>query len=136
MSLRRKPSHSEITNRVKDAITAIKAESVAIIDDRHDDEALQLCDAKNMDEVLDYVLMFLEEIEATGAYGCFASTTVPKCSHKGFTDIELFGYSWFSTSFQEQLYLKFGIRKPTKKNPQYTLTYYHLDLHHDRPPQD
>ena len=114
---------------------AIEQNSIQIIDDWHNDEALQLCDTDDMDDVFKYIYGFLQEIQSAGAVDCFnnTGTTVETSYHAGFTNIELFSYSWYSESFQEDLYLKFGTQNPTKSKPDQTLIYFHLDLHYDRP---
>jgi hypothetical protein len=135
MSQPRQPSPKEITNKVSSAIKAIELNSIQVIDDRHNDEALILCDTRTMDDVFRYIYGFLAEIQDADPITCFNNTgrNVEKSYHKGFKDLELFSYSWYSPSFEEMLYLKFATKKPTKSNPNQTLIYFHLDLHHDRP---
>ena len=135
MPQKRTPSDKEISNKISYALAAIGGNSIQIIDDRHNDEALQLCDTDDMETVFKYIYGFLQEIQKIGAVQCFHKTgkTVEKSYHKGFKNIELFSYSWHSPLFKETLYLKFGTQNPTKSRKEETLIYFHLDLHYDRP---
>ena len=109
-----KTSEKVIINRIDEAIAAIEAESFVVIDDRHDEEAMELCGVTSMDEVFTYVLAFLKEIKAIGPLNCFArrNLTVEKSYHEGFKEIELFGYVWDSELVGQRVYLKFGVKNP------------------------
>ena len=135
MSQQRTPSAKEITNKISSAIQAIEDNSIQIIDDRHNDEALQLCDTNDIQNVFRYIHSFLKEIQAADCITCFNNTgkKVEKSYHSGFTNLELFSYSWYSPSFKEELYLKFATKNPTKSKPDQVFIYFHLDLHENRP---
>lgn len=130
-----RPSNKEIYSKVNAALEAVDLNNIQIIDERHNQEALELCHANTMDDVFDYVKMFLEEIKSIGPVQCFnearPSGTVERSYHN--TAIFLFPYAWDSPSMQKRLYLKFGILKKSKHRPHQILTYFHLDCHEDRP---
>lgn len=132
-----RPSNKEICNKVQDALEAIELNNIQIIDDRHNQEALEICHATNMDAVFDYVKVFLEEIKSIGPVQCFNEAKPSgkvECSyHRGYSDVFLFPYAWDSAYMQKRLYLKFGILKKSKRRPHQLLTYFHLDCHEDRP---
>lgn len=132
-----RPKPKEICSKVREALEAIEEDNIQIIDDRHNQEALELCQATDMEDVFDFVKMFLEEITAIGPEKCFNEGnprgTAERSYHKGYTDVFLFPYAWDSPSMQKRLYLKFGIRKKSKNRPHQILTYFHLDCHEDRP---
>jgi hypothetical protein len=131
------PLTTEICNKVYEALEAVELDNIEIINDRHNQEAIEICEASSMDEVFDFIKVFLEEIKNIGPVQCFyaakPSGIADRCYHPGFDDIFLFPYAWDSPSMGQRIYLKFGIRKKSKKRPHQLLTYFHLDCHEDRP---
>jgi hypothetical protein len=88
--------------------------------------------ANDMDDVLDWVAVFLQEIKQIGPVDCFAQKFVYPSYHTGFHDLLLFPYRWHSPSLGEWVYLKFGISTVTDSKGT-TYTYCHLDCHEDQP---
>lgn len=127
---RHEPSDKEKCQKIDQAIAAIDAGDIAIIADRHNQLAMDFLDADDMDEVLDWVAVFLPEIKAIGPVRCFVGRYADPSNH--FREILLFPYHWDSPSLGKRVYLKFGI-KTVKSEDGKTHTYYHLDCHEDQP---
>jgi hypothetical protein len=129
---RHEPSAKEKCQKIDAAIAAIEDGNISIIADRHNQLAMDFLAASDMEEVLDWVAVFLQEIKAIGPVSCFAGRFAERCSHSGFNDLFLFPYHWNSPSLGERVYLKFGI-KTVQTPDDKTHTYYHLDCHEDQP---
>ena len=130
---RHEPSAKEKCQKIDQAIAAINGDSIAIIADRHNQLAMDFLEADDMDEVLDWVAVFLREIKTLGPVQCFVGRFAERCSHAGFNDLFLFPYHWDSPSLGERVYLKFGIRTVTGPDGK-SHTYCHLDCHEDKKP--
>lgn len=129
---RHEPSAKEIFQKIEQAIAAIDAGNIAIIGERHNQLAMDFLDAVDMDEVLDWVAVFLGEIKEIGPVRCFVGRFAERCTqHPGFSDLFLFPYHWNSPALGERVYLKFGIRTVTTTDGK-THTYCHLDCHEDQ----
>jgi len=129
---RHAPSPKEICQKVETALAALEAGDYQIIADRHNQVAMDFLGAVDMEEVLDWAAVFLQEIKQIGPVACFVGKYADRCSHTGFTDIFLFPYHWDSPSLGERVYLKFGIKTVQTADGK-THTYYHLDCHEDQP---
>jgi hypothetical protein len=86
-----------------------------------------------MDEVLEHVLGFLDEITALGPANCYCGIggKVEFSNKRGFTDVLLYAYNWHSAKMNKQMYLKFGLRS---RNSKISFTYIHLSCHDHEPP--
>jgi hypothetical protein len=127
---RHEPSDKEKCQKIDQAIASIDAGNIAIIADRHNQLAMDFLDADDMDEVLDWVAVFLPEIKGVGPSRCFVGKYADPSNH--FRDIFLFPYHWDSPSLGKRVYLKFGIKTVQSADGK-THTYYHLDCHEDQP---
>ncbi len=132
LKTRHEPSDREKCQKIDQAIAGFDAGNLAIIADRHNQLAMDFLDADDMDEVLDWVVVFLQEIKSAGPVECFVGRHAMRCTqHPGYGDLFLFPYHWDSPSLGERVYLKFGIR--TEQGPDgTTYTYCHLDCHEDQ----
>ncbi len=107
--------------------------SIAIIADRHNQLAMDFLEAEDMDEVLDWIAVFLGEIKNIGPVECFVGRYAERCKHVGFDNLFLFPYHWASPTLRRNVYLKFAIKTvigPDGKSH----TYCHLDCHEDKKP--
>ncbi|MCX6865343.1 MAG: hypothetical protein NTV46_03845 [Verrucomicrobia bacterium] len=130
---RHQPSPHEKCQKIEQAIKAIEAGAIAIIAERHNQLAMDFLEADDMGEVLDWVAVFLEEIRAIGPIQCFVGQFAESCTEPGYRDIYLFPYHWYSHSFGERVYLKFGIKTVKGLDGRTHTYYYHLDCHEDKP---
>lgn len=131
---RHEPSAKEKCQKIDQAIAAIDDGSIAIIADRHNQLAMDFLEAVDMDEVLDWVAVFLQEIKDIGPTQCFVGRFADRCDrHPAYNDLFLFPYHWNSPSLGERVYLKFGIRTVTGPDGK-SHTYCHLDCHEDNQP--
>ena len=124
------PGNREICQKVEQAIAALELGNITIIADRHNQLAMDFLGASDMDEVLDWVAVFLPEIKDAGPVQCFVGKYANPCSHKGFDDLLLYPFHWDSPSRKARVYLKFGIRTETSGTGK-TYIYCHLDCHED-----
>ncbi len=129
---RHEPSAHEKCQKIEQAITALDAGNITIIADRHNQQSMDFLDAVDMEEVLDWIAVFLREIRTIGPIACFVGKVAHPSDHGGFQDLHLFPYHWDSPSLGAQVYLKFGIKSVKDSNGN-THTYCHLDCHEDRP---
>ncbi len=128
---RHEPSRKEKCQKIDQAIAAIEAGSIAIIADRHNQLAMEFLEAETMDDVLDWVAVFLQEIKNLDPACCFVGRFAQRCNHPGFGDLFLFPYHWDSPSLEKRVYLKFGIQTVTQPDGK-KHTYCHLDCHEDQ----
>ncbi len=128
---RHEPSAHEKCQKIDQAIAAFDAGNITIIADRHNQLAMDFLDATDMEEVFDWVAVFLQEIKTIGPVACFVGRYVYPSIHAGFDDLCLFPYHWDSPMLGERVYLKFGIKTVRTPDGQ-THTYYHLDCHEDQ----
>lgn len=124
------PSDKQIWDHVDQGIKALEkgTSHVRTIADKHNQEALEFLGVTSMNEVMDWVLVFLREIKDFGPRDCFISHGwVERCYEPDFSDLFLFPFVFTSAYFSDPIYLKFGIRKnETTSEPN---VYCHLDLH-------
>ena len=125
------PSDGEICGKVTMAIAALEAgeSHIELIASKHDSLAFDFLGVTKMKHVLPWALVFLREIKEIGPLECFIHHgKAQRCKEKDFTDLFLFPYVFKSAYFEDEVYLKFGIRKSDLiKDPPYF--YCHLDLH-------
>lgn len=127
------PGAKEVGKKVREAIRALEDGHYDIADSNQNArtfESLRVC---TMDEVLEHVLDFLDEIKALGAENCYCGIggKVEFSNKRGYTDVRLYVYHWFSTKMSKRIYLKFGLRNRDSK---ISFTYIHISCHDDEPP--
>jgi len=128
---RHEPSAHEKCQKIDQAIAAIDGGEITIIAERHNQLAMDFLQASDMEEVLDWVAVFLQEIKDIGPDRCFVGKFAARSDHRGFCDIFLFPYHWDSPSRGKRVYLKFGI-KTVRDADGKTHNYYHATCHEDR----
>jgi len=124
--------NNEKIRRVHEAIEALESGIPNIINEKHNQLAIDFLQAEDMAEVCDWVLSLLDEIRLLGPAECFHGKYVHQCYEKGYTDLDLFAYRWESELLGVKTYLKFGIRT-VKDSRSKRHTYCHLDIHEDTP---
>jgi hypothetical protein len=127
------PGAKEIGKKVREAINALENGNYEIADDNQNARTFESLGVCTMDEVLEYVLEFLDEIQALGPENCYCGIggKVAFSHMHRFTDVRLYAYHWFSTRMTKRMYLKFGLRN---RNSKISFTYIHLSCHDDEPP--
>ena len=127
-----RPSHKERSKKLREAMEALAAgRRVVIGEERHFTEDLQELRSGSAEIHFGKISEFLEEIASTGGAECYTGSYPPyRCYHKGFADVELFAFSWDSSSEGRKMYLKFGIRLNKKTG---VPTYLYLNCHEDNP---
>ena len=127
-----RPSDKEICQKITQAIEALQANRYLFITSRHRSTENEFLQISTEEELLDWVAVFLDEIQEIGPVECFVNPNIPRCSHKGYKNLFLFAYAWRSLSLDEDAYLKFAIRKESTATGE-TRYYCHLDCHENRP---
>jgi hypothetical protein len=127
------PGAKEIGKKVREAIHALENGNYEIADDSQNVRSFESLGVFSMDEVLELVLEFLDEIQALGPEKCYCGIGGKvEFSHKHrFTDVRLYAYHWLSERMQKRMYLKFGLRNRDSK---ISFTYIHLSCHDDEQP--
>ena len=124
------PSNKQIWDHVDQGIKALEygTSHVRIIADQHNQAALEFLDVDKMEDVLDWVLVFLKEIKEKGERSCFISHGwADKCTKINYEDVHLYPFVFQSSYFKDPIYLKFAIRKSATTNE--PNIYCHLNLH-------
>ena len=126
------PSDHERCQRIDQAIKAFAdGSNIFLIAEKHNQLAMEFLQAHDMDEVLDWVAVFLQEIKEIGPAQCFVGRYALPCYERGFEHLLLYPYHWDSPSLGERVYLKFAIN--TVVTPDGKIHhYYHLDCHEDQ----
>lgn len=124
------PGAKEVGKRVREAIRALEDGFYEIADNNQNARTFASLGVCSMDEVLEHVLVFLDEIQAIGPEKCYCGIGGKvEFSHKrGYTDVRLYAYTWDSAAMSKRMYLKFGIRD---RNSKILFTYIHLSCHDD-----
>jgi|GEM_PF-2307553 len=125
------PSDGEICGKVALAISALEAgeSHIELIHKKHNQLAFDFLGVTKVEEVYGWALTFLHEIREMGPVSCFIHHgKAERCTENHFTDLFLFPYVFKSSHFEDEVYLKFGIRrsKLVTDPPHF---YCHLDLH-------
>lgn len=124
------PGSAEIWKKVSEAIKALETGNYEIVDHTQNARTLESLQVDTMEEVLELVIEFLDEIYVAGPQNCFCGIggRVEFCNKAGFSDVRLYAYHWESQTMGKRMYLKFGL-KPRGSTP--VFTYMHLSCHDD-----
>jgi hypothetical protein len=124
------PRSKEIGKKVREAIQALEHGSYDIADENQNARTFDSLGVTTMEDVLERVLEFLDEIQALGPEKCYCGIggRVEFCNKKGYSDVRLYAYAWDSASMNKRMYLKFGIRN---RGAIISFTYIHLSCHDD-----
>lgn len=127
---RYRPTPKEVGNKIRDAIRALENGDYHIIDESQNARAFDSVGVSTMEDVLEHVLEFLDEILSLGPEHCYCGIggCVEFCNKKGFRNVRLYAYVWDSPSMTKRMYLKFGVRK---KDETPVFSYMHLSCHDD-----
>lgn len=123
-----RPTPKEVGKKVRGAISALENGDYDIIDETRTAQTFEALDVNTMDDVLEKVLVFLDEILDLGPWDsyCGIRGLVEFCDKPGFNDVRLFAFAWYSETMTRRMYLKFGLRG---KSP--VFSYMHLSCHDD-----
>ena len=124
------PGSKEIGKKVREAIEALEGGNYEIVDENQNVRTFESLDVTTMDDVLEKVLEFLDEIQELGPQSCYCGIggKVDFCNKKGYSDVRLYAYAWDSATMNKRMYLKFGIRN---RGAIISFTYIHLSCHDD-----
>lgn len=124
------PGSKEIGKKVWEAIQALEHGNYYIADENQNARTFDSLGVTTMEDVLERVLDFLDEIQALGPQQCYCGIggRVEFCHKKGYSDVRLYAYAWDSAAMNKRMYLKFGIRN---KSAIISFTYIHLSCHDD-----
>ena len=128
----KRPTHKELTGKLRQAIEALEAGRFAIVEEeRHFQSDLEDFGSSSSSDHFEKVFVFLHEIVESGGADCYVGRYPPaECYHKPYDDVELFAFAWKSEKANKRLYLKFGIKISRKTN---NPTYLYLNCHEDAP---
>lgn len=125
-----RPTRRELSNKVRDALTAIGAGCRELPLTKH--LTLELPGLERLSPAQLWALLpeLLKEIQTCDPIACYAGGHPPLRSYEPeIKDEELWAYRWPSTKVGCDLYLKFCIIKDLHDQP----VYWHVDLHVDEP---
>lgn len=127
------PGGKEVWKKVREAIKALEDGYYEIVDDSQNARTFESLQVYTMEEVLEWIIEFLEEIYAANAQDCFCGIggRVEFCNKAGFSDVRLYAYHWDSEKMGKRMYLKFGLKQRGSKT---VFTYLHLSCHDDETP--
>lgn len=122
------PGSKEVGTKIREAIKALENGTYEIVDDLQNARTFDSLGVDTMEDVLEHVIEFLEEIRELGPDKCFCGIggRVEFCNKRGFSDLRLYAYRWFSENMSKWMYLKFGLRKRGETS---IFTYMHLSCH-------
>lgn len=122
------PGAKEIGKKVREAIKALETGLYEIADENQNARTFDSLGVSTMEEVLEHVLEFLDEIQALGPENCYCGIggRVEFSNKRGYSDVRLYAYHWLSTKMSKWMYLKFGLRNRGSK---ISFTYIHLSCH-------
>lgn len=129
--MQRRPSHKELSNKLRQAKEALTADLVLVVSEhKHFQPDMQECRSATTKAHYRRILQFLEEIAADGGADCYVGRYPPyKCYEKNFENDELYAFAWDSKRMKKRMYLKFGIRTTKTGEPWYI----YLNCHEDQP---
>jgi len=124
------PGSKEIGKKVREAIQALEHGDYDIADENQNARTFDSLGVTTMEDVLEHVLEFLDEIQVLGPQQCYYGIggRVEFCNKKGYSDVRLYAYAWDSAAMNKRMYLKFGIRN---RGAIISFTYIHLSCHDD-----
>jgi len=124
------PRPKEVGKKIRDAISALENGEYQIIDASQNQRTFDCLGVNTMEEVLQFVLDFLDEILDAGPETCFCGIggRMEFCNKRGFHDVRLYAYSWDSAIMTKRMYLKFRLKR---KGNTPVFTYMHLSCHDD-----
>lgn len=127
---RYRPTAKEVGKKIRDAISALENGEYLIVDESQNPRAFESLGVSTMQDVLEHVLEFLDEILRLGPEKCYCGIggRVEFCNKKGFGDVRLYAYVWDSPSMTKRMYLKFGVRN---RGETPIFSYMHLSCHDD-----
>lgn len=122
------PGAKEVGKKVRDAIQALEDGNYEIADDNQNARTFESLGVSTMEEVLEHVLVFLDEINDLGPQECYCGIggRVEFCNKRGYSDVRLYAYCWHSNIMKKWMYMKFGLRS---RNSKISFTYIHLSCH-------
>lgn len=122
------PGAKEIGKKIREAIKALEDGNYHIVDENQNARTFDSLGVFTMEEVLEIVIEFLDEIQALGPEKCYCGIggRVEFSNKRGYSDVRLYAYSWLSTKMSKWMYLKFGLRK---RGAEISFTYIHLSCH-------
>lgn len=122
------PGAKEIGKKVREAIKALETGLYEIADENQNARTFESLGVSTMEEVLEHVLEFLDEIQALGPEKCYCGIggRVEFSNKRGYSDVRLYAYHWHSKKMSKWMYLKFGLRNRGSK---ISFTYIHLSCH-------
>lgn len=126
------PGDKEIGKKVREAIKALEDGYYDIADENQNSRTFESLGVFTMEEVLERVLEFLDEIQSLGSQNCYCGIggKVEFSNKRGYSDVRLYAYRWLSTQMNKWMYLKFGLRK---RGSEISFTYIHLSCHDHEP---
>jgi hypothetical protein len=123
-----RPSPREICKKLADALEALEGRRFMIGLTKHLIGDLEELGLDSADDLPGLLIELLKEIRGANPIQCYAGTKPPQRSYEDeIRKPELWAYSWNSSRFGKQMYLKFALKNGL---------YVYVDCHEDRPPEE
>src|SRR5258708_26331357 len=117
----RRPSTKEICNKVRDGLSAVRAQHREFALHKHVVADLDALGLNSENDYWNLIETLLGEILAAGPVESYAGGRPPQRSYEaGMKDAELWAYTWNSPSQIKRMYLKFVLKNDW---------YFHVDCH-------